>query len=147
MTDPIRFLDRIKAGAFNSRRRQASKCEACGESTSEGKPWCSSCVYTKSPYVVAVRRESRRRAREIARVEARGRAAVHASSPIAQEVLGAIVARGGSATVARVAKDTNMAVSVVLSYVERLEGRGLLSTRAMGRRGRIMCVLTDGDAG
>jgi len=136
-----RIMDRILA-AGAGRRIPSARCVVCGEATNDGKPWCLDHVASHSPYARQVAKGRDRRRREIARVEARPESA-RSNSPVAEDLLATLAGRGGSASIARLAKDNMLSVKVATAYMSRLEARGQVTTKPT-RRSRVICTLVAG---
>jgi hypothetical protein len=112
--------------------------DGCGDVTREGKPYCTEHV-EQHTYVRRILADLARSEDEEAEVRARGAEAVDTDGLLAEEVVRTLQLNG-SRTVERLARDTQLAPPVVASYVEALEGIGMV-TCSRTRRGATLVHL------
>jgi len=109
---------------LRSPRNSSGSCQAagCQAQTREGKPYCSEHV-TAHPYVQRLLETLEERESEQEDVRSNGCGAVDTAGPTAGEILRHL-SHNGPKTVQRIARDLQLELAVVRSYVRSLEGEG-----------------------
>lgn len=116
-------------------------CEACGQPTREGKPYCPEHV-DRQPYVAELLAELASQEEELAMVAMRGADAVDPSGLTARELL-QLVRLHGPRTVQRLGRELNIKPVLISCYVRALAQVGMVEL-GLSKRGKTVVRASDG---
>lgn len=123
------------------RESDSLPCEACGQPTREGKPYCPEHV-DQQPYVAELLAELARQEAELAMVSLHGSDAVDTSGLTARELL-QLVRLHGPRTVQRLGRELNIKPIIIRSYVRAMSEVGMVEL-GISKRGKTVVRASDG---
>lgn len=132
-----RSIDR-RYGADRPRRRrreESAPCAVCGEPTRHGKKYCPEHL-EESSYAARLMERMEAQEREVAKVRQRGRAAIAEDSDVLADILDALEARDGTASIKQLtAEFPALGEKVIEKYVKQAIADGMAYWTFQGREG------------
>jgi len=129
-----RTVDRSYGADRGPGRKKPTPCAICGEPTRHGKKYCTEHL-EQSSYAAGLMERMEAQEREVTEVRRKGKSAIAEDSDVMAEILDALEARNGTATINQLAVDfPALGEKVIEEYVKRAIADGQAFWTFQGRK-------------